>query len=63
MFFMERNQAQKDKKKIVALCFTPPFSIPGGGGAHGYFLGGYLPPGTPKLYPVLENASEMDTPF
>ena len=24
---MERNQAQKEKKKIVALGFTPPFSI------------------------------------
>ena len=24
---MERNQAQKEKKKIVALGFTPPLSI------------------------------------
>ena len=24
---MERNQAQKEKKKMIALVFTPPFSI------------------------------------
>ena len=63
---MERNQAQKDKKKIVALCFTPPFSIPGGGGGEtlGYFLGGYVPPGTPNWHPVLNTISpKIDTPF
>ena len=27
---------------------------PGGGGALGYFLGGYVPPGTPNWHPVLE---------
>ena len=26
----------------------------GGGGAHGYFLGGYVPPGTPNWHPVLK---------
>ena len=26
----------------------------GGGGALGYFLGGYLPPGTPNWHPVLK---------
>ena len=28
--------------------------IPGGGGALGYFLGGYVPPGTPNWHPVLK---------
>ena len=27
---------------------------PGGGGALGYFLGGYVPPGAPNWQPVLE---------
>ena len=33
------------------------------GGALGYFLGGYVPPGTPNWYPVLEKISpKIDTP-
>ena len=36
----------------------------GGGGALGYFLGGYLPPGTPNWHPVLKkNSPKIDTPF
>ena len=31
----------------------------GGGGALGYFLGGYVPPGTPNLHPVLEFALKL----
>ena len=35
-----------------------------GGGALGYFLGGYVPPGTPKWHPILEKISpKIDTPF
>ena len=35
-----------------------------GGGALGYFLGGYVPPGTPNWHPVLEKiSSKIDTPF
>ena len=35
-----------------------------GGGALGYFLGGYVPPGTPNLHPVRKkNSPEIDTPF
>ena len=47
----------------------PEFSVykdplPGGGGALGYFLGGYVPPGTPNWQPVLEKISpKIDTPF
>ena len=29
----------------------------GGGGALGYVLGGYVPPGTPNWYPVLKKIS------
>ena len=36
----------------------------GGGGALGYFLGGYVPPGTPNWHPVLtKNSPKIDTPF
>ena len=36
----------------------------GGGGALGYFLGGYVPPGTPNGHPVLKKiSSKIDTPF
>ena len=42
----------------------PWFTPPGGGGALGYFLGGYGPPGTPNWHPVLEkNSPKIDTPF
>ena len=34
------------------------------GGALGYFLGGYVPPGIPNWHPVLEKISpKIDTPF
>ena len=37
---------------------------PGGGGALGYFLGGYVPPGTPNWHPVLKKIfPKIDTPF
>ena len=36
----------------------------GGGGALGYFLGGYVLPGTPNWHPVLKKDSpKIDTPF
>ena len=42
-------------------CSQPPV---GGGGALGYFLGGYVPPGTPNWHPILKNISpKIDTPF
>ena len=35
-----------------------------GGGALGYFLGGYVPPGTPDWHPVLKkNSPKIDTLF
>ena len=39
-------------------------NTPGGGGALGYFLSGYVPPGTPNWHPVLRKiSSKIDTPF
>ena len=36
----------------------------GGGWAFGYFLGGYVLPGTPNWHPILEKISpKIDTPF
>ena len=36
----------------------------GGGGALGYFFGGYVPPGTPNWHPVQKKTSpKIDTPF
>ena len=38
--------------------------LPRGGEPLGYFLGGYVPPGTPNWHPVLEKSSpKIDTPF
>ena len=48
------------------LCTFPKTeaSSPGGVGALGYFLGGYVPPGTPNWHPVLKKFSpKIDTPF
>ena len=43
---------------------TEPRVGGGGGGALGYFLGGFVPPGTPNWHPVLEKISpKIDTPF
>ena len=35
----------------------------GGGGVLGYFLGGYVPPGTPNWLPVLKKKPKIDSPF
>ena len=35
----------------------------GGGGALGYLLGGYVPPGTPNWHPVLKKTPKSDAPF
>ena len=43
---------------LLLLQFCP------GGGALGYFLGGYVSPGTPNWRPVLKKISpKIDTPF
>ena len=40
------------------------YKLRGGGGALGYFLGGYVPPGTPNWHNVLKKISpKIDTPF
>ena len=41
-----------------------PRYVPGGGGALGYFLGGYVLAGAPNWHPVLKKISpKTDTPF
>ena len=43
---------------------TAVFGGQGGGAPLGYFLGGYVPPGTLNWHPVLEKISpKIDTPF
>ena len=43
---------------LIAVITEPSLAavaIPGGGGgALGYFLGGYVPPGTPNWHPILK---------
>ena len=47
---------------VTALKLSPVGRGPGG--ALGYFLGGYVPPGTPNWHPVLKkNSPKIDTPF
>ena len=51
---------------IVDTTAAPALYIvgPGGGGALGYFWGGYVPPGTPNWHPVPKKISpKIDTPF
>ena len=49
---------------VLTVRIVPKARGRGGGGALGYFLGGYVPPGTPNWHPVLEKISpKIDTPF
>ena len=50
---------------LTTLAIRKEFSFdPGGRGALGYFLGGYVPPGTPNWHPVLKKIfPKIDTPF
>ena len=49
---------------VLTVRIVPKARGGGGGGALGYFLGGYVPPGTPNWYPVLKKISpKIDTPF
>ena len=44
--------------------FLPAVNPGGGGGALGYFLRGYVPPGTPNWHFFLEKSSpKIGTPF
>ena len=49
----------------IKITKTPLFTLDSSpGGAFGYFLGGYVPPGTPNWHPVLKKISpKIDTPF
>ena len=53
------NDSRQNNRKAVYF-----FVGPGGGGALGYFMGGYVPPRTPNWHPVLKKISpKIDTPF
>ena len=50
---------------LIGMCFPRGYGFClGGEGALGYFLGGYVPPGTPNWHPILKKISpKIDTPF
>ena len=48
----QQNPDAEIKIFTKILLYTTPGG--GGGGALGYFLGGYVPPGTPNWHPVLK---------
>ena len=57
LFFLTIKVFKDDVNLLANVTFPP-------GGALGYFLGGYVPPGTPNWHPVLKkNSPEIDTPF
>ena len=71
-----KYERSKKAKDLYLLSRTTPLHVqhPGGllrtwveipgGGALGYFLGGYVPPGTPNWHPVLKKISpKIDTLF
>ena len=59
-----RENTFDERKKRPGLKFNPWLALIAGGGALGYFLGGYVPPGTPDWHPVLKkNFPKIDTPF
>ena len=53
------------KSQLISILETLLVRVPGGGGgALGYFLGVYVPPGTPNWHPVLKKIfPKIDTPF
>ena len=57
--------AEPEIPEILTKWKSPsPRGVGAGRGALGYFLGGYVPPGTPNWYPVLNtNSPKIDTPF
>ena len=79
LFYVFRGKSKRDRlSQSPSLLISDPVPVvgpsPGGGGALGYFLGGYVPPGTPnwhpalkkfplKLKPVLGNGPIFYTPF
>ena len=61
--FPLRLQVGNVRLKVFSNLFSSILEFPPGG-AFGYFLGGYVPPGTPNWHPVLEKISpKIDTPF
>ena len=66
MHFCPRGESVGKKGKNVKYSHSHWGQVPlePGGGALGYFLGGYVPPGTPNWHPVLGKISpKIDTPL
>ena len=64
---IQNNQAQYYKRTRLGSSIDilrPKKPCPQPGGALGYFLGGYVPPGNPNWHPILKKISpKIDTPF
>ena len=57
----EQRNISANKKLLP---FVTQYHLAFPGGALGYFLGGYVPSGTPNWHPVLKkNSPKIDTPF
>ena len=65
MSSLERSEIKTATKIFLKIHFEfAYYTVFPPGGALGYFLGGHVPPGTPKWHPVLEKISpKIDTPF
>jgi len=69
--WLEREKEKRSRHVYFSLCkLTTQDSmytvakLHKAGGALGYFLGGYVAPGTPKWHPVLKKISpKTDTPY
>ena len=62
--FLFKNPAYASPSQVNMFQINYEVNPKGVGGALGYFLGGYVPPGTPNWHPVLEKISpKIDTPF
>ena len=60
--FLKGTAKPKVKEKVIDFEELKGVRTPGG--ALGYFLGGYVPPGIPNWHPVLEKIyPKIDTPF
>ena len=62
LFYDFRGKSKRDRlSQSPSLLISDSVPVvgpsPGGGGALGYFLGGYVPPGTPNWHPALKKVS------
>ena len=63
-FILQRQNNEKPALSYSVQLKCEDRTIPGGGGgALGYFLGGYVPPGSPNWHPVLKKTPKIGTPL